>query len=252
MALAGLEEKHFEQIREAFRWTDAVTPHIRGSVQVFAVDKPKTALAEPLPVICAVGINYTQNGRTSTELFQYEEDGIGVVRSTTSTAAVLSVVNAYERNRVAWTSLPAVDPPSPMKYYGADDATARIGAVSKGGFILIMTNLCPLITTSEWAKQPPAISESLLQACAEFSHLDDLHDALGESIDLWIGHSALGGTRWVWPAFAAFVRRRGIDQWLLTQNLSPRSHRWFEDYFRRPKHRLFPWYGPAIKKASPA
>src|SRR5580700_1794982 len=244
-ALSMLEQRQFDSIRTAFRWPEELKPHIRGSIQYFALDKAKNANVRPLPVICAVGINYTQNGRCSMDgLFRYEEPTAGVVRSTASTSAVVSVVAAYQRNQIAWTSRKAVDPESPMGFYGSPDATSRIGPIAKDCFILVMTNICPFITMTEWARQPDHISKRLVEESNGHRHLDDLYDALGGSIDLWIGHSALGGTRWVWPAFASFVHRRGIREWLLTPNISPRSHLWFERTFRERHHRLFPWYGP--------
>jgi hypothetical protein len=247
--LSQLERKAFDAIRRSFRWPSDVAPFIRGSIQCFAVDKPKAAPDSILPVVCAVGVNYTQNGRCSTELFPYEEGGAGVIRATASMSSVISVVSAYERNRDTWVSRKAIKPESPLEFYGSAHATTKTGPLTKGAFILIMTNVCPFITMREWAKQPRYVSERLLQECSTYKHLDDLYDLLGANIDLWIGHSALGGTRWVWPAFASFVQMRSIQEWLLTFNISPRSHRWFEDYFRQPDNPRYPWYRP--EKARP-
>jgi hypothetical protein len=58
-ALSMLEQRQFDSIRTAFGWPEELKPHIRGSIQYFAVDKAKDANVRPLPVICAVGINYT-------------------------------------------------------------------------------------------------------------------------------------------------------------------------------------------------
>jgi hypothetical protein len=63
-------------------------------------------------------------------------------------------------------------------------------------------------------------------------------------VDLWIGHSAIAGTRWVWPAFSSFVQRRHITEWLLTFNISPMSRLSFNGHFRQPSNPRFPWYGP--------
>jgi hypothetical protein len=247
-SLAALERREFASLRKSFRLTPELADYVRGSVQFYAVDKPRNSPSSSLPVICAIGINYTQDGRCATELFPYDQGGVGVVRATPSTAAVISVISAFRRNSEAWVSRPASDPPSPMRFYGSPDATKRVGAIAKGTFILILTNVCPLITMAEWKKQPTHISERLMRECAPYRHLDNLYEALGDKIDLWIGHSALGGTRWVWPEFSHFVQRHHISEWLLTANISPRSHLWFERAFRNPKNRLFPWYGP--EKAS--
>lgn len=242
-ALTELEQEQFDVIRSSFRWTEDLVPHLSGSIQSYAIDDPKTT--ERLPVICAVGVNYTQETRVSNELQQYK--GVGgpsVIRPTRSTAAVASVLNAYQRNRESWTSRQPQDPPSPLGFYGSPNAMHGIADALQGRFILVMTNVCPFITTIRWGKQPPKVSAQLLEMCRGYDLLDRLHDALGASIDLWIGHSALLGTRWVWPTFASFVKRREIKQWLLTFNINPQSHLWFERTFRKPTHRLFPWYGP--------
>ena len=100
--LSKLEHKTFDAIRRTFSWPSDLRPYLRGSIQCFAVERQKVASDMALPVVCAVGVNYTQNGRCSSELFPYEEGGAGVIRSTASTSAVVSLVSAYERNRDAW------------------------------------------------------------------------------------------------------------------------------------------------------
>jgi hypothetical protein len=251
-ALITLERKQFDEICHSFRWTEELAPHLAGSVQSYVIDGLRTEAR--LPVICAVGVNYTQENKSASNadagvapLVPYAGQGItGVGRQTRCRAAVISVLNAYQRNRNAWVSRPPEDPRSPMGYYGSADALSKMPAqVQDGHFILIMTNVCPFITTKRWGKQRADVSRRLLQSGQRYSTLDRLYVTLGPSVDLWIGHSALGGTEWVWRAFASFIERNAIKEWLLTFNMSPQAHLWFERTYRAPKHRLFPWYGPA-------
>ena len=246
--LSALEDKHVEALRETYSRAGHLKPHLSGSVQCFALSGPRTNLDKPLPVVCAVGINYTQEQRRGENLRRYHEDG--VLQQTASSAKVLSVVAAYERNRQTWISRKARDPESPLEFYGSPEATRKTGPIFRGGFLYVMTNLCPFITAERWGRQSDDLSRQILDFSRPFAHLDDLYDALGESIDLWIGHSAMPGTRWVWPEFAAFVRRRGIREWLLTFNIQGMSDRWFEGTLRtktQPRPWLYDWYGPEME-----
>ncbi len=241
--LSGLERQSFDGLCARFRGLDKLRTHITGAIQFFAVDTTKQApMTKGLPVVCTVGVNYTQGGRTEDQLFCYDKRG--VARGTQSIPSVRAVIAAYNRNKTTWEKKPALNPESPLGVYGASDATRKTAGF-RDGFILIMTNICPFITVKSWQKQPAAISERLLAESGS-GHLDELFEILGERIDLWIGHSSIHGTRWVWPEFASFVRRHDIREWLLTANISGRSHLWFERDFRKPNHRLFPWYGPEV------
>jgi hypothetical protein len=124
--------------------------------------------------------------------------------------------------------------------------TSHNSTAFKNQFILVMTNVVPFITQNEWQDQvrlTPHACEELARSQSA-SHLDDLLNALGTSIDLWIGHSSIYGTAWVWPKFADFVRRNNIQEWLVTGNISGRAHLYFDGAFRKRTHHLFPWYGP--------
>jgi len=133
-----------------------------------------------------------------------------------------------------------------MDFYGSVDATKKTGEISLRPFVYIKTNLCPFITEKAWSRQPDWVSQRLLEACS-LDHLEALQKALGESIDLWIGHSAIEGTRWVWPTFAKFLARHSVKEWLLTFNINPQSHLWFEGSLRKKNQKrpwLYAWYGP--------
>ena len=254
--LARLEQRHFDRLRAEFRPTAQLLSCINGQVQFFALDKYQSNLLEPLSVVCAVGVNYTQGQPYSGELVHFSASRPSlVVRSTQSRSATGFVIAAYNRNKTAWTTVPALQPPSPMCFYGSNEATTRAGLTSLDAgeltdrFILIITNIFPFITQKKWKDQAGSTHEAcedLIRSYPSETHLDDLFHTLGESIDLWIGHSAILGTKWVWPKFSDFLQRHAIQEWLLSGNINPQSHLWFNKDFRRKQHRLLSWYGPEI------
>lgn len=74
--LTILERRQFERIHCSFRWPEDLKPNIRGSIQCYAVDKSqKNVPGERLPVICAVGINYTQNVDAARMIFSLTTKG---------------------------------------------------------------------------------------------------------------------------------------------------------------------------------
>ena len=243
--LAELERQQFESIKGSFQLTEDWKRYLRGSIQSYAVNEPNVSEDAVSPVIVVVDVNYSQDGRSSDELFPYDRGGAGVVKRTQSLEGVRYVLAAYERNRRVWVGEEAKDPPSPMRFYGAPDATRKIGATANQEPLhLIMTNLCPFITTMQWAKQPKEVSRRLLEISNRYATIERLYDAIGSRVDLWIGHSAVFGTHWVWPTFSSFVQRNRIAEWLLTFNISPMSRLWFDVAFRKPENPRYPWYGP--------
>jgi hypothetical protein len=253
--LSILELRNMKRLRRSFSWTPEIATCLSGSAQFFAVDNYHRESIERLPLICAVGINYTQERRGSTsQLVHYlpPDDASVIDNNAGSRRAIGYVLAAYNRNRAAWeTKTPSVLT-SPLGFYGSKNVTEPIGLTSsdpkaiKDHFILVMTNVLPFITQDKWQDQvrrTPNACERLVRLSSA-GHLDDLLSALGSSIDLWIGHSSIHGTAWVWPTFAEFVQRTNIQQWLLTGNISGLAHRYFDDEFRKRAHQLFSWYGP--------
>jgi hypothetical protein len=223
-SLSELEEHHRGRLNESFRWTANLRQSITGSVQFGAVDGRHRSSLSPLPVVVAIGINYTQGGVESDgELVPFRSDSepAATVRNTDSVAAVAMAVAAFNRNKDAWLNPKDTGAyRSPLGSF-ASDARATEGVV--GEFILVMTNLCPFITRLRWqcqAKRTPEACSYLLQTWPNTPYLDDLYQALGCSVDLWIGHSAKAGTHWVWPAFLGLMRKWHCNNWLLTPNLS--------------------------------
>jgi hypothetical protein len=247
--LDALEQEQFERLRAHFRWAPELRECISGTVQFFALDRDRSSAA--LPVICAVGINYTQGPRTNAEqLMHYGGKADPYVsRSTGTRRQPRFVIAAYNRNRVAWTSIAATNPPSPLNIYGSPGALGRLGVTATDPdeippCHLIMTNVSPFITLHQWQDQTRRTPEACRTLVDDYSaqHLDALFACLGDSIDLWMGHSAIDGTQWVWPTFAEFVKRNRIAEWLLCGNLNPQAHLWHDGAFRKSSHRLYNWY----------
>ncbi len=255
--VSDLERIYFERLASGLQWTDALRACITGAVQFAAIDPFHREQRSSLPVICTVGINYTQGGVQSTGgLIRYHARGKApsVERATSSRPAVALAIAAYNRNTAAWSN-PGVGqtPASPLGAYGSASATKDSGLLShdasdlKGRFILVMTNLCPYITLSEWQKQTkrtPVECQTIVNQWPRDEYMDDLYRRIGPSVDLWIGHSAIYGTKWVWPSFSAFVIRNKVKNWLLTPNISPRAHLYLDGAFRDKQNPLYSLFGP--------
>jgi hypothetical protein len=255
--LSELERLYFERLSNSFRWTDALRSCITGAVQFAVIDSVQRRHALRLPVVCTVGINYTQGGIGSTDgLVRYHGPGQvpSVERATACRPAVALAIAAYNRNTDAWVNpVPGQLPTSPANAYGATTATRDSGLTGdvaadfQDGFILVMTNLCPFITQFEWQRQvkrTPLECHNVVNEWPREQYLDDLYQTIGESVDLWIGHSAIYGTDWVWPKFLAFTQRNNVANWLLTPNISPRAHLYLDRAFRTKHNPLFPLFGP--------
>jgi len=247
--LSLLEEKHRRELNGRFYWTEALRDCITGSVQFGAVDGFQRNNAARLPVVAAIGINYTQGGTQSEkELVPYSSrvDKPGTVRDTRSREAVALAIAAFNRNKNAWlTSPPSTAYKSPN---GTFASSASAADTVGGGFILLMTNLSPFITKSKWqdqVKQTPKACRYILETWPNTRYLDDLFLAFGESIDLWIGHSSIHGTDWVWPDFLKLMMRWNAKNWLLTPNLSAMAaNLHFKGQFTKETHALFPLFRP--------
>jgi hypothetical protein len=244
--LLKLEQRWFTNLKARFIPHKTLEETITGGVQFAAVDGNGSDLEGSMPVICSIGINYTQNDSAKTNpfngLYSYLENSSGPrVRDnlTGSRKAVVAILSSYNRNENAWTQ-PTKDNPK-GSYAPPDGLFANRGATIDSGliasdlklnipFILIMTNFCPLITKLYWSdliKKYPSVATALLHEYGSGSYLDDLFNQLGSSVDLWIGHSATSGVDSgrqpegsVWPRFKTFVTHHGIRRWLLSPNIS--------------------------------
>jgi hypothetical protein len=180
----------------------------KSTVQGFVLDDSTSD--QELPVVIAVGANYTQNN----EFTPRDVIGSGDVRAKLkSWRTWLDRGFAdYRKNPSLWVkrcaapslSLPV---PPPGKYH------------------LVMTNFCLWITRRNWSAIQAQIRADLLQNNAHFAvrpsvapdwpHLQDLHNKLPDS--LWVGH---GSRTEVFTLFRQFVDKQNNTPWLLTPNVS--------------------------------
>lgn len=68
--------------------------------------------------------------------------------------------------------------------------------------------------------------------------MNALYRRLAADVDLWIAHSAIYATNWVWPYFAGFSQASGIEEWLLTPNISAQTSLNIARWFSKPSHKL--------------
>jgi hypothetical protein len=185
--LLDLENCYFRLARTHFPAPDNCAT---GGIQFAAVDTQHKLNPEPMPVICVVGINYTQKSLAPTgkrAFFSYLSRGpVPKVEKTTTRSrnAVAQLLAAYNRNSAAWTARSAKDDvyPNEPGPFGSSSATPKRLASHnftnlKDEFILVMTNRCPFITALKWKDQirkTPALCDALLQTWPNNNYMDDL------------------------------------------------------------------------------
>jgi hypothetical protein len=210
-------------------------------------------------VICTVGINYTQVRATniSVPLFSYlgAKGGAPAVLDalTQERYACAVALAAYNRNFSKWTKPLQTDPRRPGITHGSRNATSGVTSLATtanavgNDFILLMTNLSPFITTAQWSKHAnthPWACRALLGAWPSHLHVSRLLRFLSKRVDLWVGHSSIYGTDWVWPEFSSYKAFR-LQSWLLTGNISCWGARSMASAFSLRTHSVFPLYGGA-------
>lgn len=250
--LLELEKQYFPKAKTLYATPgDCAT----GGIQFGVVDNYQNRSAEPMPVVCAFGINYTREKSVAPAFFPYIGRDLGpkVEQGTNSRDEVAFVIAAYNRNTDEWTANSELS-----VYYenqsgplGSRAATAKSKLVGihfadlRNKFILVMTNRCPFITSLDWQDQVNTNwvkCDALLKEWPNNDYLDDLYSRLGKSVDLWIGHSSIYGTEFVWPYFKTFIQRHAIQEWLLAPNINPRANLQFDGQFCVPEHKLFPLF----------
>jgi hypothetical protein len=257
--LLALERQYSNGLRERFACTHQLESCITGQVQFGAIDPRHKMKRERLPVVVIIGINYTQKNLVYRELSHYLGNFNNPIVTATDLGCVTPtalVLAAYNRNPRNWEA------PEQQLYddceilpYAAPNATRRSrlrntdGRLLKDKFHLIVANFCPFITKLMWQDQVSVTPDGctvLLKDWSSDNYLDGLHHELGESVDLWIGHAAKAGTRWVWPRFMDFVQRRQINEWLLTPNISGLASANFNGNYRKrtARNKLFALFGP--------
>ena len=257
--LRSLEQQHFMLISAEIPSLSGlpITEHISGGVQFGVIDDLHKQNSENMPVVCAIGINYTQKDQVPNNLYSYtggNSTNILVSSKTGCNLATALVIAAYNRNKSSWENPPpGVKPVSTNGRYGSANATDTSQLLApdaqniKQSFILIMTNFCPFITRKKWSEiNNVDVQNALLATYNNSQYLDDLFRAIGADVDLWIGHSAIYGTDWVWPKFNEFVNHNGIEHWLLTPNLNPQAHLYIQGPFAQEGHPLYSLFRMSI------
>lgn len=246
-ALLKLEEIHFQQISDSFQGDPKLGDCITGGVQFAALDDSVSKSGQIMPVIGTFGINYSREEEPATTLFPYigKLGGPAVEQNTGCTGAVANMLGAYNRNTGVWTE--STNPNAG----GAKGATERARLQStdaeavKGHFIMFMINRTSFITKFDWQDQVKldrAGCEDLLKKWPNDEYLDKVFKELNGAVDLWIGHSALYGTEWVWPTFNAFLKRHQINEWLFTPNISSRTAGHVKNYYQKKGHPLYEFF----------
>lgn len=259
LKLRALEKKHFRRINAEFPYSPDQPTIINGRVQFAAIDKHKHQnTSQAMPVVCAIGINYSQRREPATiRLLPYKggyRNCDWVAFSTGCSGSTALVITAYNRNKTSWQCPPqGVEPPSPVGCYSSLDATDRSGLLAwdakniRQSFILIMINFCPFITNVEWnavEDDDGSMRAELLRESIMNPYIEELFQEVGNAVDLWIGHSAIYATHWVWPRFLDLVGRHKIVSWLLAPNINPQAHLYLDGWFRQRDNPLFPLFGP--------
>jgi len=186
----------------------------KAKVQGFGLDS-STSQAGELPVVIAVGANYTQGKEMAPRDRQassiVEDPSLEVCR--TSLDAGLKLYNSCHAFWIQRGAASASKPSPEVNYH------------------LVMTNFCLWITDKSWQKTEAHLRVDLLENNPAFGsspvcspnwiHLTKLNKHLLEVDEyhkpLWVAH---GIHCEVFSLFRAFVRKAKIENWLLMPNLS--------------------------------
>jgi hypothetical protein len=241
--LLNLEKDHFQRISNSFRAGPNIEACISGGIQFAALDTSESENEKRLPVIGTFGINYSQEDRPVTELFPYigKLRGPQVEENTGCISAVNSVLGAYNRNTDIWHASTHKNAKGSTQNAFLQSMDADVGEP----FIMFMVNRTPFLTRFKWQDQVEADRdgcEALLKKWPNHEYLDAVFEELNNVVDLWIGHSALPGTEYVWPTFNGLLKRHQIKDWLFTPNLSYWTATHVKNHFQKSGHPLYEFF----------
>ena len=182
-----------------------------------------------LPVVVAVGINYYQCKNTDGILKTWLQNTIAE-QAPEMRCATDRAIAAYRRNKTAWEDS-IIQGVGPHAGRGTKDWKS-------GSYILVATNISPFITQKMWSRHNEADRSEVLKSWDHRQHLDALHKLLGNQANLWIGH----GKGYVWPIFQAWRESRGINNWIITYNLSRLGTGWMQRAEKNCKNSYHPLY----------
>jgi hypothetical protein len=194
---------------------DALVRGSRSPVQAYGLSQ--FTKGRDLPIIVAVGINYTQGEvvcpRKQPGMVEVED------KLTNQRRFVKKALEAYEKHKLQWAekqraSSSALEPP--------------VGE----NFHLVMTNFCLWITNKRWFDRDVSDNdrELLLEnnplfdgkptRGSDWPHLDQLANELSDEALLWIPHGLGGGSNGPHTLFKDFCSNHHSMNWIMTPNLS--------------------------------
>lgn len=181
-----------------------------GGAQVQLCGLDRNRVEKPLPVVIAVGGNYTQAKTV-------------VPRDLTPPHGVLDDLAACRKNLST-----ALQVYNTHKHLWWENSAASHSVLSPPKeFHLVMTNFCLWITKNSWQNTGAATRTALLECNplfnnkstlpGDWAHLIALRDALAGIDVLWVGH---GIHCEVFALFRQFMREVPGQRWLLLPNLA--------------------------------
>jgi hypothetical protein len=191
-------------------------PTHSNAIQTVVMDSRTSLVNRPVPIIIAVGSNYTQD---PVEVPRTSESPFAVVDTTGSCRAnCLRGIEHFNANRDCWVAARM-----------AASANVIVPPVSSPvDFHFVMTNLCLWITKMSWTDIKCDARKWLLQNNPTFDgkpnpasaalHLIQLARLTSTCNVLWVFHGI--GDDLLFPYFQSFARQNSIDNWLAMPNLS--------------------------------
>lgn len=218
--------------------------------QCFALDSTTSENDPELPVVVAVGANYTQGNPNINYLPRnspsgylscspWVEENLSAARGNFETffapirrdEIVIDVAHCNTgRAKEIWTT--ENNEFSIYTNAGQRGKDPHYGNPSTwtlpdpGNYHLVMTNFCPFITNDTWSDirdNSPWISQELLAYGLGMSHLVELQNALNNHIQLWLGHGFYDIYYHFYTYLVKGYALRGFiplaaDEWLFTCN----------------------------------
>ncbi len=200
-----------------FPGADEIRPckrELGGNIQAVALDGSNECTHDDLPVVIAVGLNYTQGDSC-------------IPRSITHPFGVVEDLSKWRRNVTAWFSHYKRDAVLWKTRCLASDSFDD--AIIESRFHFVMTNFCCWITNDFWGDMSKKSRSKLLNTNPQFDgqpssawnplHLFALSDLMHERQVVWIGHG-LSDTSELPGLFSCWKSKAGLRNWLLTYNVT--------------------------------
>lgn len=191
----------------------------KSKVQGFTLDD--STAGQNLPVVVAVGANYTQD-KVSTPRDVHGIGGVSAKLKSCRTWLDRGFAS-YKSDPVLWTRRCAAQSP----HLGVPMQSRYLGVPMQSRYHLVMTNFCLWITKRSWSEIQAQVRADLLQNNACFRgipsvspawpHLEALANALAEWSPLWVGH---GCRTEVSAIFRQFIDAKMSSPWILMPNLA--------------------------------